>query len=331
MAPKSAFNNIRIPLGIIFFSLCTICVFRSLFRKSVSKSTGRSRSASDSSSSSDSESSSESDSSSSESKSKGGNLEPKYLLCLPQGDIVDMCSAIHKCIKYAEKYNRIVIIDSTANIWFNDDINDYIQIHSPHVYTGTAESITEKIKTLKTFPPNINILNPNPTVIEKASKTILTKSYNAPILVFSDNKTEPNSLTKLLEISTFSPKLIYSYKRLSAELPANYVGVCLGNKTQSNAFIEKNDSLLSRNAIYLVTPDNTTIQTFTASYGKRVFSNKSTVNPYEETHKKQNINCFVDLILLAKAKLYLHLSNESGLATEILNLRSNSKLINRLL
>ena len=84
------------------------------------------------------------------------SVGPIYIVCRPMCGLIDKMSVIKNCIDYAIKSNRVIIIDTTTD-YFNDDINVYINIHSPHVYTGPADSILPKIMNLSIYPPGTKL------------------------------------------------------------------------------------------------------------------------------------------------------------------------------
>jgi len=56
----------------------------------------------------------------------------KYLIVQPRGGFVDSISVIDKCLNYAVKYDRRLIIDSRRS-QMNDDIQKYVHFNHPNI------------------------------------------------------------------------------------------------------------------------------------------------------------------------------------------------------
>lgn len=280
-------------------------------------------------------------------------LEPRYMICVPQAGIFDKMNIINKCVQYAKKYDRVVIIDTTED-WFNDDINDYIQIHSPYVYTGRADSITHKISDLSIYPPTINIENlQNITLkIEKQyhyfqnniDLTIdLKKDYNERVIVYSDLGGGYGPVD-LLEISSFSPMVLDVYKSRRKQLPKKYIGIHIRNtdhKSDVPKFIDTYKTALVGHIIFLASDNKNTIDEFKELYGKNVITFANIVdNGGKPIHdgfyrtkmesKEYNIDTFVDILLLASATEYYYSSETSWFSKNVAKLRTNPALVERL-
>lgn len=284
-------------------------------------------------------------------------LEPKYMVCLPQGGIMDKCNVINKCIEYAKKYNRVLIID-TKQDWFNDDINEYIYIHSPHVYTGAADSIVSKINNLSKVPKNINLNNLDNIVLKKQGPTSqeivyykdninltisIDKDYNESVIVYS-NCGGGLGFISLLEISTLSPNIIDVYKTRRALLPEKYVGLHVRNtdyKSDIPQFIESHKDVLMNQAIFLASDNKNTIDEFKEMFGENLFTfadipdnaGKPIHEGYKRTKEesqKYNIDTFVDILLLASADSYYFSFKKSWFSLAIADLRKQPDLIKRL-
>lgn len=280
-------------------------------------------------------------------------LEPRYMICIPQAGIFDKMNIIYKCVEYAKKYDRVVIIDTTED-WFNDDINDYIQIHSPYVYTGTADSICHKISGLSTYPPNVDITNLKNIVLKKEKQyhyyldnkdlsINLEKDYNERVIVYSHLGGGYGPIS-LLEISTFSPMVLDVYKSRRKQLPAKYIGLHIRNtdhKSDIPKFIDNYKTALVGQMIFLASDNKNTIDEFKELYGKNVvtFANipdnggKPIHEGYyrtKEQSKEYNIDTFVDILLLATATEYYYSSETSWFSRNIAFLRTKPELVMRL-
>lgn len=283
------------------------------------------------------------------------HLEPKYIICIPQGGVIDMCCVVLSCIKYAQKYNRVLIIDS-VNTWFNDDLNEYINIHNPYVLTHAADTITHNINTLTTYPPNINVEKLDTVISSKKDGkpfytingasliTPLDQDYDAGIVIYSSQRLTGN-LPELLEMCTIRPKVLEVYKSRRAQLPKKYVSVHIRNTdydSDVSKFIEENNAALEYNTIFLASDNTKSIDEMKRKYGSNIVTfayipdngGKPIHDGYKRTKeesRKYNIDTFVDILLLAAADEYYFSCVKSGFSTAVAELRTKPELLKRLL
>ena len=284
------------------------------------------------------------------------HLEPKYIICIPQGGIVDMCCVVLSCIKHAEKYNRVLVIDS-VNTWFNDDLNEYINIHNPYVLTHAADTITHNINTLTTYPPNINVEKLDAVILNKQKDgkplytlngtslmTPLNQDYDAGIVIYSSQRITGN-LPELLEMCTLRPKVLEVYKSRRAQLPQRYVSVHIRNtdyNSDVSQFIEENNNALEHNTIFLASDNKNSIDEMKMKYGSNIVTfayipdnnGKPIHDGYKRTKeesRKYNIDTFVDILLLAAADEYYFSCKRSGFSQAVVELRAKPELLRRLL
>jgi hypothetical protein len=279
-------------------------------------------------------------------------MEPKYIVCRPMCGIIDKISVIKTCLDYAIKFNRVLIIDTSTD-YFNDDINEYINIHSPHVYTGSADSILPKIMHLSIYPPNTK-LKPKYTEEDKkmhlsyeVKSLDLSKDYSETILFYTNCKGHSNTsedAIELLKMSTFNPKVLDIYKSRRAQLPENYVGLHIRNtdyKSNVPEFIESHKDVLMNQTIFLASDNKNTIDEFKEIFGDRLitFANipdnngKPIHEGYERTKEESreyNIDTFVDILLLANATNYYYSHKTSGFSISIADLRKQPNLLKKL-
>ena len=81
------------------------------------------------------------------------SLTLKYVLCRPQGGLNDMLCQIEKCCRYAEKTNRMVVIDSnyTNSENFHDELNLYFSSRQHKLFLSINE-LGFNLETLSVFP-----------------------------------------------------------------------------------------------------------------------------------------------------------------------------------
>jgi hypothetical protein len=289
---------------------------------------------------------------------KSYSLEPTYIICIPQGGIIDMCNVIYRCHEYAIKYNRILLIDTTTG-WFNDDINDYIQFHSPYIYTGHPNTLCHKIKDLSVYPLGLNIMDmPLPEkrkntnalgysyyMNEKNLSYSLDKEFNERIMVYSMYRVGSFYFNDLLHFSSLSDIVKKAYESARSRLPSYYVGVHIRNTDYSSNvpdFINKHEALFAGKSLFVATDNRKSLDLFKEKYGSNVFSftditdnggkplHEGSIRNKEES-RKYNIDTFVDIMLLASANEYYYSCHESGFSLAIAELRKEDTLIKRLL
>lgn len=282
-------------------------------------------------------------------------LEPKYIICIPQGGIVDMCCVVLSCIKHAQKYDRVLIIDS-VNTWFNDDLNEYINILNPNVLTHAADTITHKINTLTTYPPNINVEKLDTVISSKKDGkpfytingasliTPLDQDYDAGIVIYSSQRITGN-LPELLEMCTIRPMVLDVYKSRRAQLPQKYVSVHIRNTDYGSdvaQFIEENNKVLEHKTIFLASDNTNSINEMKRQYGSNIITfayipdnnGKPIHDGYKRTKeesRKYNTDTFVDILLLAAADEYYFSCKKSGFSQAVAELRAKPELLKRLL
>ena len=250
-------------------------------------------------------------------------LEPKYVLCIPQEGIMDKFQTIYRCLEYAKKTNRVLIIDTTKD-WFNDDINQYVNFHSSYIYTGPPDSIVPSINKLSTYPRNINIekldsikkIKKNPNAHHKfyINNTCLSfdlnKQYDESIVVYSDGG-GGLGLISLLEMSTLNTEVVNMYKLRRANLPDKYVGIHIRNTDYTSDvpnFINTHDHIFKNNAVFLASDNKQTIDSIKKQYGKNIYTfasipdndGKPIHEYYNRTQKEAkiyNIDTLVDIFL----------------------------------
>jgi hypothetical protein len=278
--------------------------------------------------------------------------EPRYLICIPQGGLIDMCNVILRCHKYAVANNRILIIDTSLG-WYNDDINKYINIYSPYVYTGAPDTIYHKIKDLSIFPQGVNIMNMNS--ISKREDVFyinnipvsydLDHDHPETIMVYSLFRLGNNGFTELLNFCGFSNLVLDAYKSARARLPQKYISIHVRNTDYTSdvaKFIETHDAEFTDTAIFLGSDNKKTINQFKERYGKNLYSfayipdngGKPIHDGYKRTKaeaEKYNIETFVDILLLASADEYYYSFKGSGFSQAVMQLRDEPRLLHRLL
>jgi len=153
----------------------------------------------------------------------------KYLLCRPQGGLNDMLCQIEKCCRYAEKTNRIVVIDTNYKNSenFHDDFSLYFSSRQKKLRL-TIDDIGLNLENLSVFPHSLSgKLNTYQTAIKKPfqpfyeaqSNEAITfnfaSNYQEDLLVSHQGAHGSLSLFALLRLKITKPLQAELFKRLS--------------------------------------------------------------------------------------------------------------------
>lgn len=78
----------------------------------------------------------------------------KYILVKPQGGLNDMLCQIENCCRYAERFNRIVLVETNYSnaIHFRDDLSKYFLSIQPRLIFD-RRSFPEDLESFSVYPP----------------------------------------------------------------------------------------------------------------------------------------------------------------------------------
>jgi hypothetical protein len=281
----------------------------------------------------------------------------KYMICMPQGGIIDMCNSILRCHKYCIRHDRILIIDTTKG-WFNDDINKYLNFNSPNIYVGDPTDI--KLQGLSVYPRGIDIqklkdpeIRPNTDspghqfFLDNISLTYdLSLDYSEQVLVYSMYRLGDANFNEFLSLVSFKPLVLDAYNKARNRLPENYISVHVRNtdyESNVDKFIEEHTEDFAHKNIFVASDNKNTISTFKRRYGSKIYNftdlpendgkplhDKSLTIRNKEESQKYNIETFVDILLLASADEYFYSSKQSGFSQSIVEMRNNKELLRRI-
>jgi len=279
-------------------------------------------------------------------------VKKQYLICFPQAGINDMLSRITDCYNYCVKYNRILVIDSSHN-WFEEDIRDYINFNSPIIYKGELNELYDKLNKETTYPPEFKgILNnrfnfkwTSPEYYMYNNKCIdnkLSCDYTEIVRIYVACGDSTPIKINLLKISSFTNIVLDIFRERYNKLPKDYISVHIRNTDKlSNVddFLNKYKEEIIGKSIFLATDHAPTILKFKELFGSNLYSfatipdnnGKSIHHNHASVPIRQfNIDCFVDLLLLASgSKLYLS-TRLSGYGQFALHLHNDKELLRQL-
>lgn len=77
----------------------------------------------------------------------------KYLLCRPRGGLNDIFTQIERCWRYAEKFNRVLIIDTRNSEGLKNNFNTFFEIKDKHsAITFIDDKSINTLDRMDTFP-----------------------------------------------------------------------------------------------------------------------------------------------------------------------------------
>lgn len=78
--------------------------------------------------------------------------EARYLLCRPQGGFNDILCVIERCWRYAERFNRILVIDARRS-GLRDDFSRYFSMRPPHqAELQLTATLAEILNSIDCYP-----------------------------------------------------------------------------------------------------------------------------------------------------------------------------------
>lgn len=283
----------------------------------------------------------------------------KYILIYPGGGLNDILCVIERCLAYAVKTNRIIVIDTAKASWMKRDIHEYILFSHPNIYLGALDTIYNRIPHLKLYPSSVKELlpqlsggmywRPNGTFTRINDINLgidLTKVYSEDIIVYaSAGGGLPSNILKYIQMK---PVVTTVYIERKGQLPENFVGVHIRNtdiKSDIEKFITIHNKILSTEPVFLGSDDYNTIEFFKQKFNTiKTFANipalpdnarnLHTSNKFNPGFIDQSgliIDCIVDMLLLASSKTYLYSSVKSGYSKLANYLFTNKDILNKIL
>jgi hypothetical protein len=264
----------------------------------------------------------------------GNYFEPKYIICFPQGGLINMLRCTITAYNYAIKYNRILVIDSRRN-WFKESLYDYFFIHCPYVYVGDIDPLYKRIEMLSTYPNKEDLTNLQLDSDKISRYDInLDKDYDESIILYSHygGSSHSKSIKPFFEIVSLKNKVIRAFKSARDKLPASYVGVHIHNEDEIIGFLDKHRELLKDKTVFIASRTKEIVDLFKKEFNAVSFSdvpyNNSKKEPIDVDISKYNLDSIVDLLLLASSsELYSGEKSFSYVASE---LHKSPELLKRL-
>lgn len=250
----------------------------------------------------------------------------KFIICKPRGGMIDMLSLITMSLKYAEKYNRILIIDTSKSLHFKDNFYKYFSTNNKYVYSNDIDYIygTMKDKTLYQNKISINYMTYDP-FIDPNDTIDLNKDYIEDIILFgNDNSYLDRDIVYFFRNFLLKPIIYNVLKDRYDSLPIDYISIHIRNtdhKSDVDGFIKDNYKIFNSKNIFLATDDHNilirfqklfkNIYTFTKFTDSKEMSHNRMDGLHfivrnEMEHEIYNIDTMCDFLLLASSNDYYY-------------------------
>ena len=280
------------------------------------------------------------------------------MLIYPGGGLNDILCVIERCLAYAVKTNRIIVIDTVKLSWMKRDIHEYILFSHPKIYIGALDTIYNRIPYMKVYPSGVKellpqlgkgVLRPNgpfARINDINLRIDLTKVYSEDIIVYaSAGGGLPSNILKYIQMK---PVVTTVYIERKGQLPEHFIGAHIRNtdiKSDIEKFIRIHNKILSTEPVFLGSDDYNTIEFFKQKFNTiKTFANipalpdnaknLHTSNKFDPGFIDQSgliIDCIVDMLLLASSKTYLYSSVKSGYSKLANYVFTNKDILNKML
>jgi hypothetical protein len=249
----------------------------------------------------------------------------KYILCRPVGGLNDIFCQIEKCWQYAEKYNRILIVDThKSQGLLGQNFLDFFFLKNKIQIVFTVNKHIKFLNSLSCFPKKVqnNIRKWHYFPNRQITTFNFNKNYDESLLYHESTSGGVLSHRFLNRIKLNSNVKLKVKKYLARKLNFEYVGVHIRNTDlqtdYDNFFTQISNKISAKNI--LICTDNRSILTkakiFLSNFN--VYNNEEmknetfvpihTIKRYSSNKEKKKIviNSIIDLISLGFAnKLYI--------------------------
>lgn len=266
----------------------------------------------------------------------------RYLLCRPQGGLNDILCQIEKCCRYAEKTDRVVLVDTNfANSdFFCDSFANYFSSRQKRVLLN-AENFPDSLNALDVFPMflfgridtyktfiNSEIRQFCDTETELPVTFDFDRNYPHTLLIHHNSGGGMLSLFALLRLQIVDAIADELLTRIN-HIGSPYTGIHIRNtdyKTNYGRFL-RDFKPQPDETMFLATDNHNTLKEFERVFGKdRIYSFSSlpsTSNPIHteklpiEERFTRNRDAILDLLMLALSrKLYLFKLEENQIGAQ---------------
>ena len=275
----------------------------------------------------------------------------KFIICKPRGGFCDMVSFITTALTYCEKFNRLLVIDTSKSLHFKDGFFKYFKTSNPNVYKGNLNMLYNSLngksiantttETCESFEPFRNSVPP----------INLSKNYNESIILLG------------CKVTTYITNILYFFKNFSITpivsnvlkqrlyvMPKNYISVHVRNtdyRSNPNKIIKKRNKEFRNNPLFIASDDINTIQKFKLLF-PNVYSFSNIHNSNDKCHGRKrggihfinrtakkhelfNIDTLADFLIMSNSKKYYYTCHKSRFSRCANDLYKQKKIIRRII
>lgn len=287
-------------------------------------------------------------------------LTTRLLICRPEGGLNDMFNQIERCCRYAERFDRDVVVDTRAVECFRDDLSDYFESLQPRLALS-MRALDPSIAGLEAIPACLSGRALGYVArydlglfrwVEAASGEPLTfdfeSDHDAPVLLHHADGGGSLAVHALARMR-LRPGLKAQLAERLAAIGGRYVGVHVRNTDYRTNYEAGGlaDRLAGGAPIFLATDNRRVVERFRAEFGERVFSFAALPDPrigaihhWGEAPDKRRLNedAILDLVMLGMAS-ELHIfellpnfqrQTYSGFSRLAANLNRNPPVVDQL-
>ena len=265
-----------------------------------------------------------------------------YILCRPQAGLNDSLVQIEKCCRYAEKNQRIVVVDTnySQTRFFQDDFSNYFVSNHPHLILD-YQSAPEDLNQLSTFPSSLagrlDCYRATKKILdnEKGRFKIYVDESGIPIALNSNKSFSERVLVDhalgggTISLSALSrlklhPNLQNELSARVKAIPRPYTSIHIRNTDYSTNYKERITEIGAKHSspIFVATDSEETLKECKNILGsERIFNFARHLStdgkPIHRDQPKQivtevNADAILDLVILALARNYYYVALENN-------------------
>jgi len=200
-------------------------------------------------------------------------MEQKYIICKPKCGMIDIFTFIVTALKYAVKFNRILVIDTRLSLHFKNGFTKYFDINNDNTYKNDIDELYNFLEG-KSILQKINIKDFN--INTKLNPIDLNKNYDEEIILFGNQYANfKRDIIYFFKNFYCKPIIIDIFQDKFKSLPNNYISVHIRNtdkKSNVVDFLKKNYDYFENKPIFLATDDACTLFMFKQIFEDNLFS-----------------------------------------------------------
>jgi hypothetical protein len=269
---------------------------------------------------------------------KGGAMiettNERLLLCRPEGGLNDILSEIGKCVAYARKYNRLLIVDTNHSdtVNFKDAFSNYFSTSKPNIFLNSHQQ-QHLFDSLDVMPPFLKgrVTSSDRSILraELGKATPISfdfaHDYTEPLLVHQQNgqQKKRNAMIALGSLK-LNVELANELQLRLTSIGGAYSAFHIRHTDYETDYVGRVRKLAAKisGQIFVATDNRAVVDFFKTVFGEKriiTFSKLPDVagkplhydNDFEDM-KRLNREAILDVLTLALAKRYIFFPRETG-------------------